>query len=163
MPFTGVHIEMRTSTSILITHVYHTSTIHDNYDMTSVAFIGTVTKNTPIYLYVSTGVANSDSLRQTSWSAVLLDNFVYPLIAFCVRPSAGITTQNGAKIDFSITNLNIGNAWNSTTDTFTAPRAGVYVFSVSFSASATTASGVLVHVNGQPDYRIMLYSSNHNG
>ena len=163
MPYTGVHIEMRTSTSLLITHVYHTSTIHDGFDMTSVAFIGTFTKDTPIYLYVSNGTTRSDSLRQTSWSAFLLDNLMYPLIAFCVRPQAGIISDEKPKVDFSVTNFNFGNAWNSTTDTFTTPRDGVYVFSVSFSTTAATRAGVVVYVNNVINQRMFIVSTNHNG
>ena len=131
--------------------------------MTSVAFMGTFTKDTPIYLYVSNGTTRSDSLRQTSWSAFLLDNLVYPLIAFCVRPPAGLIAKTNSKYDFSVINFNVGYAWNSTTEKFTAPRAGVYVFSVSFSRPAGTGERVDVYVNNAIMQRIFIYSNNHNG
>ena len=161
--YTGVHIEMRTSTSILITHIYQTSTIHDNSDMTSVAFMGTFTKDTPIYLYVSSGTTTSDSLRQTSWSGFLLDNLMYPLIAFCVRPPSGLIIRKNYKLNFNVTNFNIGNAWNRRTNTFIAPCAGVYVFSVSFSVPSGTNNGVYVYVNSAIHQRVLITSTLHNG
>ena len=156
-PYTGVHIEMKTSTSILITHLYRNSTIHDNYDMTSVAFLGTFTKNTPIYLYVSNGTTKSDSLRQTSWSAFLLDNLMYPLIAFRVRPPAGLITRQNSKLSFDDTNFNVGNAWSNTANIFSAPRAGVYIFSVSFLVTASANNDVVVYINSAINQQIYIY------
>ena len=163
MPHTGINIEMRTSSSVLITRLYQTSTIHNGYDMTSVAFIGTLTKDSPIYLYINTGATTSDSLRQTSWSAFLLDNLVDPLIAFCVHPPAGLITAKNSTLEFSVTTFNIGNAWNNATNTFTAPRAGVYIFRVSFSVTATNSNGVKIIVKNTLYQRIFLFCTNHNG
>ena len=66
--------------------------------MTSVAFIGTFTKDTPVYLYLSQGATRSDSLRQTSWSAFLIDNLMYPLIIFCTRPTQNVLQPTGKSI-----------------------------------------------------------------
>ena len=131
--------------------------------MTSVSFIGTFTQRTPIYLYVSQGTTSSDSLRQTSWSAFLLDYLMYPLIAFCARPPAGTVTNTNSKIDFTVTSLNVGNAWNSTTDTLIAPRTGVYVFSLSFAVERGQKYSVWVQVNNGNVQRVLIADSYHNG
>ena len=165
LPYTGAHIEMRMTTpssSTLITHINRTSTIHDNYDMTSLAYVGTFTKNTSIYLSLTAGTTRSDSLRQSSWSAFLLDNLMYPLIVFSTRQMAGI--KSAGLIDFDAIIVNIGSAWDLTTDRFTAPQAGVYVFSLSFGITSSQYGAVYVVINGMTDYqRLGIYASNHNG
>ena len=158
IPYNGVQIEMKTLTSGVITQIYQASTIHNNFDMTSFVFMGTFTKNAPLYLYV-----NSGTTTQTSWSAFLLDNLMYPLIAFCARPPTGKVMNNNLKIVFADTNFNIGNAWNSTADLFTAQRTGVYVFSVSFSVIASVREGISVIVRNAEYQRIFIASDNHNG
>ena len=156
--YSGVQIQMKTLTSGVITQIYQTSTIHNSYEITSLTFMGTFTKNAPLYLYVNLG-----TILKSSWSAFLLDNLMYPLIAFCARPSIGKVMNNNLKIDFEDTNFNIGNAWNSTADVFTAPRTGVYVFSVSFSVIASVREGISVIVRNAEYQRIIIANNNHNG
>ena len=82
LPGVGVVINLITSPPSTITCLYYSATSYDNFDTTSVDYIGTLAANVPIYFNVQSGTAGSDSLRQTSWSAFLLDSIMFPLIAF---------------------------------------------------------------------------------
>ena len=148
--------------STLLTHIYRTSTTHTAFDITSIAFIGSFAKDAPIFLSLVSGTSMSDFyLRQASWSAFLLDNIMYPLIAFCARPSSG--TSVNINIDFTVTSLNVGNAWNSATDKFTAPQSGIYVFRVNIGAVSGYSSHATVQVNNVAQQSVGIWSNNHNG
>ena len=140
--------------------VYRMSTSHNGFDMMSRDFIYSLTKGQNVYLEPSSGNPTSDGLKQTSWSAFLLDNLMYPKIAFCV--SATLPTQS-SKIDFDVINVNAGNAWNTATDLFTAPRTGVYVFSLNCGAGNGQFNQVSVYINNVQRNGLYLGSTTHNG
>ena len=152
--------------SLPIAHVYRTSNFNNGIDTMSVSYIGTFTKDTQIRIYLGSGTSTSDSLRQTSWSAFLLDNLMYPLIAFCTRPVFGSLplTVTDTQINFDTTSVNIGNAWNSASDLFTAPRSGTYVFSFSFAFGPQKFCIVTLYVNSATRKQQLVFSDlNHNG
>ena len=140
--------------------VYRMSTYHNGFDMMSRDFIYSLTKGRNVYLEPYSGYPTSDGLRQTSWSAFLLDNLMYPKIAFCV--SATLPAPTG-KIDFDVINVNAGNAWNTATDLFTAPRTGVYVFSLNCGVGNGQSNQVSVYINNVQRNGLYLGSTTHNG
>ena len=140
--------------------VYRMSTSHNGFDMMSRDFIYSLTKGQNVYLDPYSGNPASNGLRQTSWSAFLLDNLMYPKIAFCV--SATLLAQSD-KIDFNVVSVNAGNAMNTTTDLFTAPNSGVYVFSLNCGVENGQYNSVSVYINNDQRYSQYLGSTTHNG
>ena len=64
-----------------------------------------------------------------SWSAFRLDSYFDPLVAFSVARLSPVTSQG--LITFDIVSKNYGQGWNASTNSFTAPKAGQYFFSLS--------------------------------
>ena len=164
-PSVGIDLVLRIN-SFPITHIYRNSTVHNNNDVLSTAYAGTLTQNDLVNLYLSNGSSSSNSMRQTSWSAFMLDNLMDPLIVFCTRSSTDVVKFWPGLVNFTVTNVNIGNAWNSATDRFTAPRAGVYVFSLSFALASGKPGSVSIFVSsisGSAVFVVDLKMTNHNG
>ena len=145
----------QTSPPTSITNLNNTEINHGNFDTTSVDYIGTVAANTPFYFNVQSGTAGSNLLRQTSWSAFLLDSIMFPLIAFCATPAVNIGNTIG-KIDFTGTIVNTGNAWNGTSDTFTAPQNGIFVFCIK-GGVYNDISEIFMYVNYNKTFRVKAY------
>ena len=140
--------------------VYRMSNSHNGFDMISRDFIYSLTKGQEVYIYPVEGNPKSNGLRQTSWSAFLLDNLMYPKIAFCVSSTS---LSSSGKIDYTKISVNEGNAWNIATDLFTAPRSGIYVFSLNCGAQLMQGYVVLVYINNLKQYGLILGSGTHNG
>ena len=165
VPSSGIDMQMKAYSST-IAHIYRTSNSNNGIDTMSVSYIGTFTKDTQILLNLGSGTSTSNSLRQTSWSAFLLDNLMYPLIVFCTRPVSNTAPLviTDTKINFGTATVNIGNAWNSASDLFTAPRSGTYVFSFSFAFGKGKFCGVFLYVNSTTRKQQLVFSDfNHNG
>ena len=62
---------------------------------------------------------------------------IHPAIAFHVAHS--VTMTFGSTIPFNTVKANIGNGWNNSTHTFTAPIKGLYYFSLSVMTGWQTA------------------------
>ena len=138
-----------------------TSTSHNGSDMMSRDFMSSLTKDQSVYIYLYTGNPSSDGFRQTSFSGFLLDNLMYPKIAFCV--SSNSSSSPLGKIDYSVTSINEGNAWDTKNDTFTAPRSGVYVFSLNCGANSKKNYQVFVYINNVKTHALLYGSSSQNG
>ena len=137
------------------------TTKHNGWDTTSRDVIYTLTQGAQILLNLNGGSSVSDQLRQTSWSAFLLDTIMSPVITFSAGLNGG-TTMNGI-VNYTNTLVNVGNAWNLTTDTFTAPRNGIYVFSVSCGVRAGETFKVYIYLNSFVIFQLSSLNSEQNG
>ena len=68
-----------------------------------------------------------------SWSAFRLDSYFDPLVVFSVARLSPVTSQG--LITFDIISSNYGQGWSASTNSFTAPKAGQYFFSLSSALS----------------------------
>lgn len=85
----------------------------------------------------------STRLTIDSSGRLLTPNQVY----FYARANSG-TTTSGSNLPFSIVDYNIGNGYNSSNYTFTAPVAGVYNISYQFFSNPNGGGGIDLHLNG---------------
>ena len=68
-------------------------------------------------------------------------------VYFYARPSTSINQTSGT-LQYSAVDYNVGNHYNSSTYTFTAPVAGVYCISFQFFSLVNAAGGADLEVNG---------------
>ena len=141
--------------------IFRTTSNNNGWDTTSRDVIYTFTQGTQIFLDLNDGSSASELLKQTSWSAFLLDNVMSPVIAFCAGRNSG-TTSTG-KVDYTNTLVNVGNAWDLTRDIFTAPRNGIYVFSVSCGLLAHKEVELLIYINSISMFNLLAKDTTHNG
>ena len=140
------------TTGTMLTNLFRTSAVQNGVDLTSGAFMLTLTKNDMIHLSLNVG-----SIRMTSsWSVFRLDNLMFPLIIFCVQLQNGLYSNTG-KINFNAVNVNVGAAWNNLLDIFTASKNGTYVFSLTISPSSGSTTKVGIVVNNVDDVYQMVY------
>ena len=142
-------------------NIYRTTISHNGWDTTSRNAIYNLAKDTQIYLNLSFGFAGCGPMRQASWSVFLLDNLVQPLVTFWVGRTSSLTTIG--KIDYTSMIVNVGSAWDMTTNKFTAPYNGVYVFSLNCGALGGQGYDVYVYVNNVVTHAMALTSTSHNG
>ena len=83
-------------------------------------------------------------LRQPYWAGFRLDNYFSPLIAISVACTTPVISWAGHQepIVYDRVLVNIGSAWNTMTNQFTAPVTGIYLFSFS--------AGVMRRANWNP-------------
>ena len=141
--------------------IYRTSTSHNGIDTTSRDFISSLKQGAQINLNLQQGTANAGTRRRVSWSAFLLDNIMYPLVTFCVGRDNSLSSTGWGTFNKIITQN--GNAWNTSTNTFTAPRNGSYVFSLSCGIESGQFYQVYVIVNDVVSYGLYFTSTSHNG
>ena len=139
-----------------------TSTSHNGWDTVSRDFITTLSRGKNIYLDLYKGLSASNSMKQTSWSVFLLDNLMSPLITFCVALSTSTNVATGI-VNFPFISVNVGNGWNNSTNTFTAPRNGTYVFSLSVGLQSGKSYYVYVEVGSSDAYELISTSNARNG
>ena len=159
---TGIKVSMHGSTlDVDIKSINRTAASQTGWYTFSRDFIYTLFQGDQVYLDLNQGFAVSDSLRQTSWSAFLLDDLMYPLIVFSASRTSGLPAKG--KIDYTATLTNLGNAWNSTVDMFTAQRDGVYVFSLSCDIPGGLTYITCLYINGSPSYSLAVEYTTPNG
>lgn len=115
----------------------------------------------PNYFFILTTIQNlpySDILgKQTSWSALRLEDFLNPIVAF----SASAIDQsyvNPTAVNYSRPALtNIGGAWRDDgSNTFTATATGVYVFSHTVSMRHGNATcDMIINVGGSTTFELV--------
>ena len=83
-------------------------------------------------------------LQQPYWAGFRLDNYFSPLIAMSVACTTSVNSWAGHQepIVYDRVLVNIGSAWNTMTNQFTAPVTGIYLFSFS--------AGVMRRANWNP-------------
>ena len=147
-------------------NVFRNSTSHNDQDLLSRDFIYILPQGSVITMNLVTGIGYSADMKQVLWSVFLLDNLMCSLVAFCVGIATSYT-QTGL-INFSTSFVNVGYAFNITTNTFTAPSNGIYVFSLSCGAESGQPYIVLLCTNTTTDkspncYGLVKNSTSHNG
>ena len=157
---TQVHFNVELGNSLAV-DLYRSSTVHNGQDIISRDFIFTLAQGSRVYLNLMAGTAVSDAMKQTSWSAFLLDDLMYPVITFFVGLNSSSSTAG--KIDFTSTIVNVGNAWDSQMDMFTAPQNGIYVFSLSCGAVSGQAYDVLIFINNIISHEMTITKISHSG
>ena len=158
--YSGTFLQLSIEGGELYVDLNRTTSSHNGWDTTSRDVVYTFNKGTKICLNLWS-IAASESLRQTSWSAFLLDNVMSPVIAFC----AGRTSEiiSAGRIDYTNNLINVGNAWDLTADIFTASQSGIYVFSVSCATQAGQIYSLFIYVNGVVTYEMTTTDTVHNG
>jgi hypothetical protein len=87
----------------------------------------------------------SNTSYQTAWLGIRLDNCYSPLVAFSV--AVNVTSPITGLISFNRMLVNEGSAWSPSANTFTAPTAGLYFFSITSPDAAGGNGGTTVVVN----------------
>ena len=152
--------------SNFVANISRTSTNHDDQDLLSRDFISYLHQGSQVRVNLIEGTGYTADMKQVLWSAFLLDNLMCPLVAFCVGRTTSYT-QTGL-INFTASFINVGYAFNITTNTFTAPSNGIYVFSLSCGAESGQPYIVLLCINTTTDksptcYGLVKNSTSHNG
>ena len=155
----GINFNMYAQGSLFDTNIlYSKETSQYSYETTSLDFIYTLSEDAEVHLDLKQGIAVSDYLKQTSWSAFLLDNIMHPLITFCAARTSESSVVG--KVQFTSTLVNLGNAWDVTTNTFTAPQIGTYVFSMSSGVLNGEECITAVVINNKEYYGLAVMDEN---
>ena len=159
--FPGTPVSLSLEGYSMGTDLSHKSTSHNGWETTSRDAIYTFTQGTKLYISLYEGKSASNVLKQSSWSAYLLDSLMYPLITFFVGRNSSFS-GNG-KVIFTSTFVNVGNAWNSVSNIFTAPRNGTYVFSMSCGAQSGQPCHLYIKLNSALAQGMAMNGTSRNG
>ena len=132
-------------------------TVFNNYDTISRDKMFNLTINQQLII-TSAFPTYADVTIGSSWGAFLLGDLMSPLIAFEVYASTTIQAQANC---FDTVVFNYGNAWEISSQTFTAPVSGTYYFSLSIGVSANVDG--YNRIGSYDVCEIEMYDSSHNG
>ena len=91
------------------------------------------------------------------------------LVTFCIiqvawsvaRTTGSTTSMNPMTYDRVLVNL--GNAWNPSTNIITIPRTGYYFLNIGGGVRPSVYTHIYLYVNNVRQFSLMHYSSNQNG
>ena len=90
-------------------------------------------------------------------------------VTFCIiqvawsvaRTTSSTTSMN--PVTYNRVLVNLGNAWNPSTNTVTIPRTGYYYLHIGAGVRTGTGSFIYLDVNGIQQFRLAHWSTSHNG
>ena len=83
-------------------------------------------------------------------------------VAWSVARTTSYTTSMNP-VTYNRVLVNLGNAWNPSTNTVTIPRTGYYFLHIGGGVRPSTYTYIYLHVNNSIQFGLMHYSSNQNG
>jgi hypothetical protein len=89
-----------------------------------------------------------NNVTGTSVLGFRLDNIMSDQVYFSVQSTATSISGFGGLITFDRVLINVGNAWSTVNNAFTALCAGIYFFSYAFAAAQPSTVGLAACVNG---------------
>ena len=97
-----------------------------------------------------------------TWIGFRLSGQMRPLVAFSAALSPTYFRDQGV-ISFPYVLQNAGFAYSRNSSTFTAPEAGIYLFTISVAIQIESKAKVRLRVNGLDKVELLQMSTNHNG
>ena len=145
----------------LLTSLYFSSTNNGGPDTLSKTIILTMLQGNTIYTSLADTPVYSDIRYQTSLMGFFY-NSNFQSISWCVATELQIAGP-ADPVTFDVVFINEGNGWNSVTNQYTVPLAGVYCIQLAAGIVAADGTKMELLINGELAIDVYRTSISHNG
>ena len=147
---------------VMAYEMINTDTVHNGYDTLSRTFAVSLLVNNTVYAFLNNGVMYSDNAYQTSFAGFLYEPLNERKVIWSVYRTNTVNGQYNP-FPFDAVDINIGNGWNSATNVFVAPYAGVYQLHLTATSYVGSHIDFRLYWNNVAYANINSTTTNYNG